>query len=610
MSAPESGMRFLVSLFFISATWGSTPALLQALNLDPTAIAVFQGAAPAEGFVPGIDTVLVRSVTDRMDPTLQIVWQDALTVPRFQVPAQATVFTRERWTGAPLAAGYRDGARVVFWTAVPLGEKGYERFPYLPQALAELGVHPRIESRTLWAFFDSSYRLRADPDYLAARWRAGGIAALHIAAWHYWESDPDRDAWLARLIKACHQHAILIYAWVELPHVSERFWQDHPAWREQTATGQDAHLDWRKLMNLNDPDCAAVIAEGLRGLLQRFDWDGLNLGELYFESLEGYPNPARFTPFNVRVRAEFRSQYGFDPKELYDPNSKRYHLRDARPMRQFLDYRAALAARLQTDWLQRIEQIRKDKPWLDLALTHVDDRFDATMRDKVGADAARLLPVAAAHHATFLVEDPATVWHLGPERYTEMARRYAPITPKDQDLAIDINVVERYQDVYPTKQQTGAELFLLVHSAAQAFPQVALYFENSILPVDWPLLAASASTARWVADGPGLEVTAPVPTAVVWTGCALVNGVPWPIYKGDRLLVPAGRTRIQPCPETVSLQPALLDFNGNLDKAILRDGQLTITYSARARAIAILPDGTVQILQPGRHTITLDGGSR
>ncbi|MGC4051385.1 MAG: hypothetical protein QM757_18660 [Paludibaculum sp.] len=602
-------MRFLTSfLLFTLTAWGSWPRLFQSLGLDPARVTILEGAAPAEGFHPGSTTVEVRGVTDTFGPGLQIVWKETQTVPRYTLPPAATVFTRERWTGAPLAAGFRNGDHIVFWTAVPLGDQGYERFPYIPQALAELGLHPRVESRGLWAFFDSSYRLRADPDYLAARWRSGGIAALHIAAWHYWEPDPQRDAYLQRLIEACHRHAIVTYAWVELPHVSERFWADHPDWREQTATGQDAHLDWRKLMNLDHPDCAAAISQGLRDLLHRFDWDGVNLGELYFESLEGYQNPARFTPFNPQVREAFREKYGFDPKELYDPSSKRFHARDARPMRLFLDYRAALAARLQTDWLNRIETIRQSKPWLDLAFTHVDDRFDLTMRDKVGADAARLLPAAATHNATFLVEDPATVWHLGPERYEEIARRYHPISAGNQPLAIDINVVERYQDVYPTRQQTGAELFRLVHSAARAFPQVALYFENSILPADWPLLAAAASPATFTSNGATLDIDSPQPVAVAWTGCALVNGEPWRIFQDARLLLPAGHSHLEPCPPGVQPAPLLLDFNGKMERAVVHDGHLTITYTARTRSIAVLPGGSARILPAGHHTIDLGAG--
>ncbi len=44
----------------------------------------------------------------------------------------------------------------------------------------------------------------------------------------------------------------------------------------------------------------------MKQLVGRFDWDGVNLAELYFESLEGAANPARFTPMNQDVRNEFR----------------------------------------------------------------------------------------------------------------------------------------------------------------------------------------------------------------------------------------------------------------------------------------------------------------
>ncbi len=130
---------------------------------------------------------------------------------------------------------------------------------------------------------------------------------MHVAAWHNMEPDPAQDEYLKKLIEACHRHAILVYAWIELPHVSEKFWADHPEWREKTAAGQDAQLDWRKLMNLQNPDCRKAAAEEIGGMLSRFDWDGVNIAELYFESLEGASNPARFTPMNEDVRARFRA---------------------------------------------------------------------------------------------------------------------------------------------------------------------------------------------------------------------------------------------------------------------------------------------------------------
>lgn len=579
-----------LACFFASGLCAGWPDLLASANLDPSQVTILEGPsaeAAAHGVQPSSSKVRVRSVTDAFDEKLQIVWQHEATVPVYSLPAHARVFARERWSGAPLAAGWRTDGRVYFWTATSIGEQGFERYPYLVQALVSLGLQPLARSRDLWAFFDASYRLRADPDYLAAMWRKGGIAGLHIAAWQFWEPDPQRDAWLAALIEACHRHAILVYAWIEFPHVSERFWQDHPEWREKTATGQDAHLDWRKLMNLADPACDRAVHAGLDALAARFDWDGLNLGELYFESLEGYLNPARFTPFHPLIRDQFRSAHGFDPAEIYDPGSPRFHKRTAAPTRQFLEFRAALARSLQKLWLARLAAYRKTKPGLDIVLTHIDDRFDTTMRDALGADAAALISETERYEATFLIEDPATVWHLGPARYTEIARRYGPLTKRPDLLAVDLNIVERYQDVYPAKQQTGGELLLLVRRAAEAFARVALYFENSIQPPDWQLLAAAAAAGAGVRSrgGGAVEVAASKPVWLPWTGCAEVDGVRWPVGAGDEILVPAGRHLVRPCAGPAGRPVA--DLNATLLGVEAVAGGWRIHYQSKSRAILL-----------------------
>jgi hypothetical protein len=609
-------VRLLISILLTASWWCGGQDLgkvLAPLNIDPAQAVLVVGdsaAARGCGFHPTSQRVSVRSLTDDRQPQLGIVWEQAVDVPVFEMPAGARVFTRERWTGAPLVAGLAgDGrAKPVLWTAVALGARGFERFPYLPQALVDLGLKPQFEARSLWVFFDSSYRLRADLNYLAGRWRRGGVAALQVAAWHFWERDRARDEWLEGLIAACHRHGILVYAWIEFPHVSAAFWNEHPEWREKTASGQDAQLDWRQLMNLTDPQCERAVAAGLEGLTARFDWDGLNLGELYFESLEGHENPSRFTPFNAQVRAEFKAQQGFDPQELYQAGNAHQYANNPAALRAFLDYRAALAARLQEGWLQRLVALRQSKPHLDLVLTHIDDRFDPTMRDKLGADVPRLLASAQRRGVTFLVEDPATIWHLGPERYAGIARRYAALNGRAELLAIDLNIVERYQDVYPVKQQTGTELFQLVRCAAQSFQRVALYFENSILSPDWPLLAAAAAPLRQAAwtDG-GLEIEAPQPVSVAWKGCALVDGRPWPVQDGERVLVATGKHTLSRCQD---LPPRrLADFNGNLLDARIVRGQIRVTYDSRSRAIALVSDGQggvkERMLPPGRQDVEI-----
>src|SRR4051794_10733085 len=273
-------------------------------RVDKGAFLILEGEteiAASLGFKAGAKRVVVRGVEDVHAPKLQIVWDKPLQLPVFEVPANAKVFTRERWEKAPLTAGFKRGSGGVLWVAANPGQLGYERFPYLIQGLADLGFDPPFRSRRLWAFFDHSYRTRVDLDYFAAKWRKAGISALQVAAWHFYDPDPERDAYLDRLIEACHKRSILVYAWLELPHVSEKFWADHPEWREKTAILQDAQLDWRKLMNLSNPAASNAIAAGVESLLTRHNWDGANLAKLYFESLEGYANPARLTPMNDDV---------------------------------------------------------------------------------------------------------------------------------------------------------------------------------------------------------------------------------------------------------------------------------------------------------------------
>ena len=590
-------------------------------------ILILEGESPLAasfGFRPTKETVRVASLQDVHRPGLPIIFEHALEVHRYDIPAGAQVFATERWSGAPLIAGIRRGAGAVLWIAADPGKTGYERFPYILQALSDLGMETPFQSGRLWAFFDSAYRTRVDLDYFAARWRKSGIGAIHVAAWHFYEPDAERDAYLKQLIEACHKQAITVYAWVELPHVSEKFWNDHPEWREKTAVLQDAQLDWRKLMNLTNRDCFKAVSAGVQDLIRRFDWDGVNMAELYFESLEGASNPARFTPMNDDVRALFKTSQGWDPMEIYSTR------KDAASLRSFLDFRADLVNRMQGEWLTEIEKCRSLKPDLDIVLTHVDDRFDAGMKDAIGADAGRVLPMLKTRDFTFLIEDPATVWNLGPQRYPEIASRYRPITPKPERLAIDINVVDRYQDVYPTKQQTGTELFELVHLAASAFPRVTLYFENSILRPDLALLPSAAAVVNRVQTiGNKTVVDAPYGVGIPWRGPALVDGKPWAALSDTVLWLPAGTHSLESGKEAGNKPPAtrLVDFNGTLEGVeTMAANKVEITYRSPGRAIAVLdrksakvdvdgapfpvqsidaPGGHVLLLPRGQHVVTV-----
>jgi hypothetical protein len=189
------------------------------------------------------------------------------------------------------------------------------------------------------------------------------------------------------------------------------------------------------------------------------------------------------------------------------------------------------------------------------------------------------------HDFTFLIEDPATIWHLGPERYAKIAEKYRPLTPHQQKLAIDLNIVERYQDVYPTKQQTGVELFQLVHQAASSFPRVALYFENSILKVDQPLLpAAAAGVTRLELQGGKIVVESPAGIGVNTPAPPKVNGRPWPVWDGATAWLPRGAFVVESAPSAPELR--LTSLNADLRSASTDGTGVEFAYESGARAFA------------------------
>ena len=148
-------------------------------RVDKGTILVLEGESQlAESFgfrASAKPRMVARSVEDVHAPQTHIVWEKPLELPVTEIPKEARVFAKERWQGAPLIAGLRRGQGAVLWVAGPLGVHGYDRFPYVIHALADLGLDPPFRSDRLWAFFDSAYRSRVDLDYFAGKWRRAGI---------------------------------------------------------------------------------------------------------------------------------------------------------------------------------------------------------------------------------------------------------------------------------------------------------------------------------------------------------------------------------------------------------------------------------------------------
>ena len=81
-------------------------------RVEQGAFLILEGqTTPAEsfGFRADRDTVSVVNVEDVHRPKLPIIWQKAIELHKFEIPKSAQIFAKERWTGAPLIAGYTSG---------------------------------------------------------------------------------------------------------------------------------------------------------------------------------------------------------------------------------------------------------------------------------------------------------------------------------------------------------------------------------------------------------------------------------------------------------------------------------------------------------------------
>lgn len=475
-----------------------------------------------------------------------------------------------------------DGGRVLALATDPLRPplEGYELLPSLGTlAAATLRAPPGPIREAAAVYLDPGSDPTLTPEQLAAS--LTGVRAAYVAGWDFAFLDRSFDYPYARLIAALHARGIQAYAWLEPPEVGLGMWTAHPECREKTENGSDAVVDWRSLIALESPQCFEIAWGIWSQLLTQFDWDGVNVAELYFET----GGPDRETPYSASALAEF----GGDPAA--DPAG-------------FAAWRTNEVTFLNRELVSRIRALR---PGLDVQMTVIDDELDPTLGKAVGSDVAALAQVARDNDATLQVEDPFTTWTRGPSRYAELGPRVMGLMPPGRAL-FDLNVVSRANG-HPTKQMTGAELALSVANAAATSGTVALYSAATMTSADLAAvpgaLAAAATTGEGTVSAPW-PVTLRSPSPVL--GRLLLDGKPWPAANGAAL-VPAGRHRVQWLPGA-STVPALVHLTGDLLSEQTRGNSLTIRYTSRARAFATFdhpPVGAataVVELPAGTHTAT------
>jgi hypothetical protein len=585
------------------------------LNLvDNGAILVSEGITPFSeklGMRAG-KPMPVRNLKETAYPDIEIAWEHEELITPLQAPAETMVLNYESNSRTPITHLLHRGRGQCLLLAAeldPVKGEGYARFPYFLHELRQAGINFPFRSNRLSAFFDYAYRSDQNPDGLAKTWGDIGIQYLHIGTWYFVDDDPVAEDYLKKLIEACHRNGIQVYAWLELPHVSAEFWKKHPGWREKTADGQDAKVDWRLVMSLDNPQCYQAIAKGLERLFRHFDWDGVDLSELYFDSPSGPSSPDSFTPFNSYARSGFKRLTGIEPFDFFKKESPHYWKKNPADWKKFVEYRVNLEKDLNEKFIKLFSGFRASfKPDLDIVVTYVDNIYDPSMREAVGADVGVMFDLLDKYEFTLILEDPGTVWHLGPRRYAELAQTYSKMTRHAGKLGIDINIVDRDVTAYPTQKQTGSEFLELFYHAAKHFQTVMVYGEQTMLPQDAELIScALAPKVHTEMVDNGIRMNAPMPFVYrsgLDFGNIHVDGQPWPFMDGSGVSLPAGSHVLSRGKSDGILRPRLVKLNGALEGArYVDDRTIEFTYHSLGRALSIFSE-KLQTLQLDDGTVT------
>ena len=160
-------------------------------------------------------------------------------------------------------------------------------------------------------------------------------------------------------------------------------------------------------------------------------------------------------------------------------------------------------------------------------------------------------------------------------------------------LAIDINIVQRYQQTYPTKKQVGVEMFQLLRSSGQAFSHVILYFEHSVSRPDWAWLPLETANVRAAVSDQEWRVESDRPFGISWPRPVRVDGRDWPATDDVTVGLPAG----------TSPPIRLLRLTGDLLYSRVTEQDIAFRYTSSSRTARRHPRGCTarEPADPGRQ---------
>jgi hypothetical protein len=553
----------------------------------------------------------ISTVVDVLFPAESLHWTDE-TVERFASPEGSRQFMVDPDSRQVLALGGRYGAGQYIYLAAPLDpytSYGTSHYPYLSEYLNEVfRDRHAMRSGRVEVYFDPGFRQGVDLTRLVANWRQDGIRTVYVAAWQVyprWTFDYES------FVRLAHENGLSVYAWFVFPEVTPRMWDEHPEWRERTATGAEGQVGWRLAMNFQNPLCFQAAMGWMKDLLTAHDWDGVNLTELNFDAdFVDYLRPDRFVPMNDDVRSDFRKLAGFDPALLFTGESSYYYKRNPAAFEKFQRYREDAVTNWHREVLAELRPLQRAREW-EVIVTMLDSLHSKYVRPALGIDSRRIVELMKDFDFTLQVEDPAEYWVKEPDRYRAFAQTYLPLVPDRRRLMFDINVLSN-RDVtgtrLPSGLMTGTELARTVMAAAGASGRVAIYSEATVPSQDWAFInQALASSVRIEAEGRKWSLRSPDPVRLVSTDVHnyYLDGRLWPVSSSEGVLVPPGQHQLsieRPWYRMLDrgeMPTRLLYANANILQAGATPTGIELKYDSPSRAVLMVNQRPMEIVVDG-----------
>jgi uncharacterized protein YdaL len=574
------------------------------------------GLAEELGVTFAKSTIKIERMRDRLYPEDPLILNVPDIMTRFDVDRNDEVFCVDERTEAPIVIGRQYGKGKFIYLGIrfdPVSNGGYSRFPYLLEYVRKYFLlQPILKRENLEVYFDDGYRHNFSIEDLVKRWTSAGVRVVHVVGWHQY---PTWTYNYERLINLCHANGILVYAWLDPPQVSEKFWKEHPEWQELNYKGEAVRPSWRYPVALTNPECLAAVKDIFLTFLRKYDWDGVNIAELYFDAGSGLKDPRLYTPMHPSARQLFRLKNGFDPVQVFDPLSQYFWKNNPRATKELEDFRVDILTRLHEEFLQMLTVLKSDKPHLDIVITAMDNLGSPELRSYHGVDIMKIIGLMNKYPFTLQVEDPQSEWSKDPRRYNQMGQRYRALLPEGRKLMLDLNILqfrdEKKPTPFPTLVQTGTECYQLARSAALGGDRFSIYSESSVRPQDLRMMAYAASSRATLTPIPGgwrlstptfitMELSKEYSALIMEDGQRITS---------DRglFIIPPGNHVIQAELHTgdpFSKRPTggkLLSLTGNLTSLSTSNRSVTFSYESDSRCIVSFSHRPFTLILDGKE---------